>query len=253
MSSLLLLTRLYLLASLRKQVHLATIFMGTLLFLLPAYVNTLSLGPEVLETVAKDFGLTLIGYFSVGMALLLGATTVPAEVEARSLYPVLARPIPRGVFLAAHLLAVAAMLLASVVFLGLCLMAALALMLKKVDAALLTALFAAYLQAVVAAALGLLLSVRLKPAAAVTLGTAVFLVGSFSSDLFVLVFSWLPPLVAQLLKAAIPDFSTFAWKTAVVHGQAVPAAYVLGATLYATGWVALSLAAASHAFEKVDL
>jgi Cu-processing system permease protein len=247
------LTRLYLLASLRKQVHLATLVMAALLLLLPAYINTLSLGREVLQRVATDFGLTLISYFMVGMGLALGSLTVPAEVESRSLYPVLARPISRGIFLVAHLLAIAVMLLASVLLLGVCLMAALATMLKEVDPLFLLVLYGAYLQAVVAAALAMLFSIRLKPAASATLGVTLFLVGSFSSDLFALLLSWMPPLVAHLLKAVIPDFSAFAWKIAVVQGQSLPVGYVLAATLYGVGWVALALGAANHLFEEVDL
>jgi len=246
------LARLYLLGSLRRQIHLATLFLGGILFILPAYVNTFSLGVGAFETVATDFGLTLIGYFIVGMALMLGSTTVPVDFEARSVYPVLARPISRTSFLVAHLLAVAIMLGGSLLLLGLCLMASIALMIRTLDAAIFMALYGCLLQAAVVAAISLMLSVRLRPAAAAAAGALLFLVGSFSSDLFQLVLGG-PPLLASLMKAAGPDFSAFTLKGAVVHHLAVSPSYLLSMTLYGLGWIVVALTIASQAFEDVDL
>jgi ABC-type transport system involved in multi-copper enzyme maturation permease subunit len=246
------LARLYLLGSIRKQAHLATLFMGAALFLLPAYINTFSLGATVLENVSKDFGLTLIGYFIVAMGIGLGASTVPADLEARSVYPVLARPISRHLFLIAHLMAVAIILFASVLFLGSCLAVALAFMLKSADPKLSVGLYGSFLQAVVAAALSLGLSVRWKPAAAATVTAVLFVIGSFSSDLFALMLGGVP-LWGQIVKAALPDFSAFALKGAVVHQMEISMSYLLAISIYAAGWLGLALLAAGQAFEEVDL
>ncbi len=253
MRAVLALARLYLLGCLRRQVHLATLFLGVVLFMLPAYVNVFSMGSGAIERISKDFGLTLITYFTVAMAVLLGSTSLPADLETRSLYPVLARPLSRGGFLVAHYLAISAMLAGSAVFLCLCLMTSMGLMIRQFDPSLLIALYGAFLQAAVIAALCLMVSVRLRSAAAGVLGALMFLVGNFSADFFRL---WLPggmSAIAGVLKAFLPDLSAFALKDPVIHQVATPPAYLLGITVYGVGWVILLLILARFAFEEVDL
>lgn len=253
MKTVLPLAQLYLKGCLRQQVHLATLFLAFLLLMLPAYVNAFSVGPEAFETISKDFGLTLIGYFIVGMGLMLGSTTVPNDLEARSVYPVLARPLSRAGFLLAHLLAAAMMLGGSLLFLGACLSFSIALILRDIFPTLIFSLYGSFLQAVVVAALCLMLSIRLRPAAAASLVALVYLLGSFSSDLVRLILGGAPRVLAEVLKALLPDFSAFALKSASVHNDTVALPYLLVITVYALGWVAFSLWLASQAFEEVDL
>ena len=129
----LILTHLYFLGSVRRQVHLATLFLGAILFMLPAYINAFSLGINAFERVSKDFGLTLIGYFGIAMAILLASTSIPRDLENRSIYPVLARPVRRYQYLLAHYLALVALLACSYLFLGVCLSAAVSALTHELD------------------------------------------------------------------------------------------------------------------------
>lgn len=251
MSSILSLSWLYLLGSLRRQAHLTTLFLGAILFLLPSYVNSFSLGVDAFERVAKDFGLILIGYFAVGMALLLGSTAVPADRESRSIYPILARPLSRAGYLTAQFMASLAMLAGSLLFLGLCLGLSLGLMLRQVDMGLALALYGSFLQGIVISAACLMLSIRWSPAVAGTVGAILFLVGHLSRDLFTLVLG--KSQLAALAKAALPDMSALALKDVVVHAIPVSPGYLVGMTFYALGWVTVFLALANEFFREVDL
>lgn len=250
MSRLLSLSRLYLLGSLRRQAHLATLFLGVMLFMLPAYVNAFSLGVTTFEVVSKDFGLILIGYFTLAMAVLLGSSTVPSDRESRSVYPVLARPVSRGLYLGAHLLAVIAMLGGSVLFLGFCLCLSVGMMVHHLDFSLFVALYGSFLQASVIAAVCMAGSIRLSAAASGAIGVVLFLVGHLSRDFFTL---FLGGHLGSLAKAMIPDLSALALKNQIVHGLPVAPGYLLGATVYAVGWAGLALWAARESFEEVDL
>lgn len=245
-------TRLYLVGSFRQQVHLATLFLAVLLFMLPAYINAFSLGLHAFQKVTTDFGLTLIGYFLLGLGILLGSTSLPEEIETRRLYPVLVRSISRTGFLLAHLLAVLAVLALSGLVLGLCLAASLGLMTRSFDSWIFQAILGSFLQAAVVSALCLACSVRLSPALSAVVGLAIFVVGSLSNDLMVLLFG-ISESFAVFAKAAFPDLSAFALKdSAVEHLPVTPGRLALLVT-YAAGWVALSLAAARTHFEEVDL
>lgn len=252
------LAKLYLLSNVRRQIHLATLFMAVILLMLPAYVNSFSLGLAAFDRVAKDFGLTAIGYFGVVMAIMLGSTSVPKELETRALYPILARPVSRGGYLTAHFLALAAILGGSLLFLGCSFSLAMAAMTKSFDPKILLGTYTCYLQTVVVAAVCLAFSVKCSPALAGTIGAASYLIGSLS-DAFIRFFlvedrgSAFSAALAKGLKAAIPNLSLFNIKDPMVHGLPIPPGYLLSISYYAIIWVVLMLLAARLAFQKVDL
>ncbi len=252
------LSRLYLLSSIRRQVHLATLFLAVVLFMLPAYVNAFSLGLDAFERVAKDFGLSLINLFALGMALLLGSTSIPQDLDSRAIYPILARPVSRWGYILAHYLALAAMLAGSLTFLGLVFTSALGLMTKSFDFSLVIPIYGTFLQACIVAAVCMLFSLRASPALAGTIGAAVFLIGNLS-EAFIRFFlvedrgSTLSLLLAKGLKALFPNLTLFVLKDPAVHQIALPAGYLLAVTYYALAWVALLLVLGKVLFERVDL
>jgi ABC-type transport system involved in multi-copper enzyme maturation permease subunit len=252
------LSRLYLLGSIRRQVHLATLFLAVILFMLPAYVNAFSLGLNAFERVAKDFGLTLIGYFGIAMAIMLGSSSVPKDLETRALYPVLARPISRGGYLTAHFLSIMAMLAASMLFLGVCFSISLGVMARSFDPDLFLAIYGSYLQAVIVAAVCLAFSVKCSPPLAGTIGAAVYLIGSLSLA-FIRFFlvedrnSAVAAALAKILKAVIPNLTVFSLKDPMVHNLPIPPGYMGAISYYAVVWVVLLLLLGRLAFQRVDL
>lgn len=252
------LAKLYLLSSVRRQIHLSTLFMAVILLMLPAYVNSFSLGLAAFDRVAKDFGLTLIGYFGVVMAIMLGSSSIPKEMETRALYPILARPVSRGVYIGAHFLALAAVLAGSLLFLAGSLSISMAAMTKAFDPLILLGTYACYLQALVVGAISMAFSVRCSSALAGTIGAAGFLIGSLS-DAFIRFFliedrgSLLSAALAKGLKAAIPNLSLLNIKDPMVHGLAIPPGYMAAISYYSVIWVILLLLGARIAFQKADL
>jgi ABC-type transport system involved in multi-copper enzyme maturation permease subunit len=252
------LARLYLLGSLRRQVHLATMFLAVVVFALPHYVSAFSLGLNAFERVSKDFGLSLIGVFGVAMAVLLGSTSLPREVGTRALYPLLARPVSRSQFLAAHMLALVVLLGASLLTLGSSLCLSLSLMTRAFDPGLFLAVFGSFLESMVVAAVCLAFSVKCSPALAGTIGGAVVLIGNLSGA-FIRFFlvedrdSVVSATLAKLIKGVVPNLSLFSFKEPAVHDIAIAGSYVLAVTYYALIWVVLLLSLAQIGWRRVDL
>lgn len=252
------LTQLYFLGSVRRQVHLATLFLGVLLLMLPAYINAFSLGINAFERVSKDFGLTLIAYFGVAMAILLASTSLPSDIEKRSLYPVLARPVQRYQYILAHYLAVVFLLACSFLFLGACLSLSLFALAKSFDAMLFLAVFSSFLQSCVVAAITGAVATVASPALAGTFGAFVFLVGSLPGAFirFFLVEDRDNQFAAALatgLKSALPNLSVFSLKDPIVHEIAFNPMYVVALVAYALVWIVLSLVLATILFGRRDL
>lgn len=258
MSQMLVLSRLYLLGSLRRQAHLAAGLVALALLFLPSYVNAFSLGLHGFERVAKDFGLTLMGLFSVAMAVLLGSTTVQRDLTSRALYPVLARPLSRGAYLGAHYLALLLLLAGSLLTQAAALCAGLAWLTRSFDASVLVASYGIFLQAAVLGAVCLTFSIRCSPPLAGTIGVASFLIGNLSGA-FIRFFlvedrdSVVSAALARGLKAIVPNLSLLDLKDPAVHHLTLPAGYLPAISYYSLVWVVLLLLLAQLTFRRLDL
>ena len=258
MRAILALTQLYFLGSVRRQVHLATLFLGVILLMLPAYINAFSLGVNAFERVSKDFGLTLINYFGVGMAILLASSSIPKDLESRSLYPILARPLNRSQYIVSHFLAVTMLLGCSFTFLGICSSISITAMTRTVDLSIFVAIFSSFLLSSVVSSICMAVSTVASPALAGTVGAFVFLVGSLPGA-FIRFFlvedreSQFSAGLATAFKSALPNLSVFSLKDPIVHQIAFHPAYLGAVTSYALVWVACALTAASILFGRRDL
>ena len=251
-------TKLYFMGSMRRQVHLATLFLGVLLFMLPAYINAFSLGIDAFERVSKDFGLTMINYFGVGMAILLASSAIPKDIESRSLYPILARPVSRSGYIVAHFLAVAMLLALSFAFLGLSLCLSVSVMTKELEYAIFLPLFSSFLLSCVIASFCLAVSTVASPALAGTAGAFVFLVGSLPGAFirFFLVEDRVSSFAVALatgLKSVLPNLSVFAMKDPIVHEIAFSPLYVPAIVVYGVQWISIFLLLAAILFGRRDL
>jgi len=252
------LCQLYLTGILRRQLHLATLLLAILLLILPAYVDAFSMGLHSFERVAKEFGLTAISYFAVAMAIMLGCTSIPADLESRALYPILARPLSRGSYMLAHFLALLLWLGGSLLLLLGCFCLALRIKTGHFDTGVAVGVYGAFLQAMVVGTVCLVFSVRCSPPLAGTIGAAVFLVGNLSGA-FIRFFlvedreSIVSATLAKTLKGIMPNLSLFALKDPAVHSIALPSGYLAAISYNALIWVVILLLLAQLAFQRVDL
>ena len=258
MTAVLRLSRLYFLGKVRQQVHLATLFLGVILFMLPAYVNAFSLGVNAFEKISKDFGLTLIHYFGIGLSILLASSSIPNDIEKRSVYPILARPLNRSQYITAHYLATVAISAMSFFFLAGCLCLSMSALTKAWELNVFTVVFASFLQAAIVSAICIAFSTFAGSSLAATLGTVVFLLGSLPGALMRFFLagkggSNLMLIVATLLKATLPNLSIFALKEPILSGQALPSNYLGSLSAYAIGWIAFSILVATVLFNRRDL
>lgn len=258
MSNILALTKLYFLGCLRRQAHLSTLFLGAILLMLPAYVNAFSLGISAFERVSKDFGLTLITYFGVGMTLLLASSSIPKDLENRSIYPILARPINRLEYILGHLMAILLLIALSLLILGSCLTVSVAGLSRTVDFQIFIALLALFGQLSIVASLTVAVSTVASPALAGTVGAFVYLIGSLPGA-FIRFFlledrgSEFSSMLATALKAVLPNLSIFQLKDAVVHNIEYSSAYLPSICLYAMLWVLIALTLSAMLFGRKDL
>ncbi|MBS2035096.1 ABC transporter permease subunit [bacterium] len=258
MRAILEIARLQLMENVRRQVHLITVFMAFVMLALPAYVNTFSMGLQAFELTAKDFGLTLLSYYGVAMALMLGSSVVPLDIERKTIYPLLSRPVARVSYLAGQFLGTAVLLVGSMFLLATALGVGVAGLSHYFDPALYAAALGYSLECTVLVAACLCFSTLASPPLAGVMGFFLYVVGGLSTA-FTRFFlredrgnEWLANIVDGS-RDFLPNFEVFRLKYPVVHNIHIIPSYHFYEFVYAMGWVTLFLMLAGIRFEKRDL
>ncbi len=255
MSAVLVLTRLYITESVRRQLHLITLFLAVLMLVLPNLFN--AFGMTGFDRVTKDVGLTLLGLYAVGLALFLGSTALPGDVERRTLHPLLARPVSRLQYLLGKFLGYLVVMSLSMFLLGLCLLLALALLGTHADPRVLIPVALSVLEAGVLGAFCLFASTFCSPALAGVAGCFLYIVGGIPQSFIKFFMSTgdarIQGLAVQGLRSILPHFDVLHLKDPVVHGDPVPGSYLAAAVVYGLGWMIFFLLLADWSFERRDL
>lgn len=245
--------RLTLIESLRRQIQLLTFFLAIGIVLLPMAVNVFGLGAS--DRVVKDIALTIMGFYGIALALFFGSVSVPGEIERKTIYPLVTRPMPRRSYLWGKWLGLMGFITFSLVVLALALMGSMYGFLKMYDAQIWWAILGYVLEDGVIAALCVLFSTFSSPPLAAVLGIFVYLIGGLPHQFidFFLKDNDLQRNLALGLKALMPHFEFFHVKNAVVHGDLVPPSYMGAAIGYAVVWIVLIQLLAESMFERRDL
>lgn len=201
-----------------------------------------------LEVFVKDLAATVLGLFSLILAIMTSSRLVPEEIKNRTLYPLLARPISRLELLVGKF--VGAVLVTWIGFLALAALTAFALAMFHVgfEPIMLQYLFAKMLGLVVVCAVGMALSVVMTPNAAATLAF-VICAGSATMARAMLMASESQPGMTgafKVLNAIVPQVHLFdlSGRAIYLHWSPVPF-WVMGslaayAFVYAAAAISLS-------------
>jgi Cu-processing system permease protein len=230
-------------------------------------VGQLTAGQDV--KIIKDLGLAAMSLFGVFIAIFIGIGLVAKEVERRSVYSLLSKPVRRSelvigkyagllVTLAVNLAAMAAVLYLVLAWLALTTPAQLQAGwdAPPLDPRLMLAVYLILLKLGVVVAIAILFSTFSSPVLSAALSLALFVAGHFSADLRnfdAVVDSPAITAIARALYYLLPNFATFDAKAEIVHGLPVAPLHVVTATAYALLYVATLLLASVTIFSRRDL
>jgi ABC-type transport system involved in multi-copper enzyme maturation permease subunit len=252
--------------SVRDRVLYSLVLFAILLIGVSYLIGQLTAGQDI--KIIKDFGLAAISVIGLLIAVFIGVGLVWKEVERRSIYSVLSKPVRRYEFLLGKYFGLALTLVVNVAVMTASYYAVLAYMggtfppearlawpAPATDPALLAAIGLILMELLLVTAVALFLSTFSSPLVATMLTLGVWVIGTFNADLRnfqQVVDSWAAALLARWVYYLLPNFSAFDIKTQVVHGLAVPWSYVGTTVLYAMVYISLLLVGAAVVFAKRD-
>jgi ABC-type transport system involved in multi-copper enzyme maturation permease subunit len=252
--------------SVRDRVLYSLLVFAVLLIAASYLLGQLTAGQDL--KIIKDLGLAAIATFGLFIAIFIGVGLVWKEVDRRSIYSLLSKPVRRHEFVLGKYAGVALTLVVNVGAMTVAFYAVLGCLAwladdtaragwaaPAMDPALLVAVALILVELLVVTAVALFFSTFSSPflSAALTLG--VWIVGRFNDDLRHfddVVESQAAAVLARALYYVLPDFAAFDVKAQVVHAVPVDLAYVGLTAAYGVTYVALLLAAAVIVFERRD-
>ncbi len=252
--------------SIRDKVLYNLVFFAILMMGASYLIGQLTAGQDV--KIIKDLGLAAVSVFGLFIAVFIGIGLVSKEVERRSIYSLLAKPIHRWQLVVGKYAGLSLTLVVNVAVMAVALYAVLAYMVWGVppmtqqawdapalDPALLTAIFLILVELMLVTAIALFFSTFSTPILSAALTFGLFVAGHFSSDLrnFQQVVD--SPAAARLVGALywiLPNLSPFDVKAQVVHGQHVAAGDVALSCAYAVLYIGMLLVSATFIFSRRD-
>ena len=213
---------------------------------------------DIERLVVVNLGLTAVSLFGIVIAILIGIGLVSKEIEKRTLYTVLSRPVRRWEFIVGKFFGLAGTLVVNTFFMALGVFAALLYVSHKFQASdgwVLVALYFIILQFVIVTALTLLFSSFSSPLMSAVFAFALFVSGSFAEDLrgFAAISHGLTRWLATGAAYLIPNFSALNVISAVAHQQPVAGQLIFYNTAYAFIYSAMAISGAVLIFEHRNL
>ena len=206
------------------------------------------------EKIIKDLGLAAMDLFGTLIAVFIGVGLVSKEIERRSLFPLLAKPLTRDELYLGKFAGLVFTLLVNLSVMAAGLHLTLLATGRGLDPGLVTAVLPIFLGLVLVVAIAMLFSTLTSSALASVFTVGVVVAGRFSDVVRNMreVAPAVPTWLIDLLYAGMPNFRNFDFKDRVVYGEPVPAAVLGWVALYAAAYVGIVLALGLASFRRRD-
>jgi ABC-type transport system involved in multi-copper enzyme maturation permease subunit len=208
------------------------------------------------DKIITDIGLATMNLFGLIVTIFVGTALINKEIEKRTVYVLIAKPVSRAEFVVGKhvgLSAVLAVLLAAMTAIFLAVLSAKQIS-YPVNSIVLTMLFQ-FLELSLIAGVAILFGVFTSSLIAMMLTLAVYLMGNFSRDIVTLGNLANNPGIRQMtqnLYLVLPDLSRFNLKNEAIYGMTLlpQPLDLLGSAVYGLVWIGLALAIAVLIFSR---
>ena len=252
--------------SVRDKVMYSLVAFAVLLMGTSYILGQLTAGQDL--KIMKDLGLSSIAIFGLFMAVFIGIGLVSKEVERRSVYSLLAKPIRRADLVLGKYIGLVLTLVVNVTVMTVALYAVLAYVgwgenefakqareARVLDPAMLKAVGLTLVQMMIVTAIALFFSTFSTPILSAALTFGVYVAGYFSTDLRnfdQVVDSRVAQVLARGLYYVLPNLSPFDITAQVVHGLPVSWRYVAVTSAYGFTYIAILLVISATVFSRRD-
>jgi ABC-type transport system involved in multi-copper enzyme maturation permease subunit len=241
----------------RDRVLYNLVFFALLMMAAAIAVGQISIGIE--QTVIVSLGLSAISVIGLLISMFIGVALVSKEMDKRTLYALLAKPVGRWEFLLGKFAGLVLTLAVNTAVMALGLLLVMLYVkhsLVRSDAVVLVAVYFILLKLALIVALALLFSCFTTPLLAILFTVGLYIVGLYVQELRNLPVEVMSPAMSAFTKwlsYLLPNFENYNVMAMAAHGRAVPGALILQNTLYTVVYCTIVLTAAAAVFSRRNL
>jgi len=239
--------------AIRDRILYLLLFFAALSIILSRALALLTVGDRV--KIIKDVGLASLSLFGALMAILIGTSLVYKEIDKKTIFTLLSKPVHRLEFLLGKFFGLVFTLLVMLSLMSLIFLALIFFHTFKIEWKMLIAIFFIFLELVLITSVATLFSCFSTPILSSIFSLSFYLIGHLSWGLETLIRkiqSGIVKAFVQILYLFLPDLENFNFKTEVVHGLQVPAKIYLFSTLYGIVYTLFILTLAILVFRRRD-
>jgi len=241
----------------RDRVLYNLVFFALLMIAASVAVGQISIGIE--QTVIVSLGLSAISVIGLLISIFLGVALVSKEMDKRTLYALLAKPVRRSEFLLGKFAGLVLTLAVNTAAMALGLLLAMLYVkhsLERSDTVVLVAVYFILLKLALIVALALLFSCFTTPLLAILFTVGLYIAGLYVQELRNLPIEVMSPAMSAFTKwlsYLLPNFENFNVMAMAAHGRVVPGALILQNTWYTVVYCTIVLTAAAAVFSRRNL
>lgn len=250
---------------LRKGIFYLLLFFSAGIIIFSYYMNFFSLGSQT--PIIKDFSLSSTSFFSIILTIVLSLTLIPAEIENKTIYPVISKPVKRHEYILGKYLGVISLIMINLLALTLLLMGILLIKENLINYGILKATTLIFAQCMIVCAITIFLSMIVTSPVNFSLMFFIIIIGNLSnaylgyligmmltaSSGVMMTLVYTVTVILQAIKVVLPTFAFFNIKDAIVHSYFVSNFYIFEVVLYSVLYTSFILMATYLVFEEKDL
>jgi ABC-type transport system involved in multi-copper enzyme maturation permease subunit len=239
--------------AIRSKVLYVLLFFAVMLIATSATLATLSYVER--ERILQDVSLGAIRFFGAAIAIFVGVGLVHREVDRRTIFTILSKPVERSAFIAGKYLGLVGTLWALLAVMSVCFIGASLAAGAPLTAGHAIALGLIAVELAVVVAFATLFSSFATPFLAGCYSLGIYLVGHLTRDLYAIGRVSESPELREFtlwVKRLMPDLEAFNRTLEAVHGLPIPAPEVVWSLVLGGAWIGGFLLVAVLAFERRD-
>ena len=236
--------------AIRDKILYAILFFALLMLFTSLLLGELSFGQSI--RITKDLGLTSISLFGIAIAIFVGVSLVHKEIDKRTLYTIISKPIHRYHFILGKYLGMLFTVSVQIVILMLVFSALLYTQQEYLELDLYKSIYLYWVEISLIISIALFFSSFTTPFFSGIFTFSIFVIGRLMPDIEMVLQKTKNPLTWWILKlsTALPNLQFFNLGERVVHGEPIPNYALLSPTLYAISYIGVFLLSAMIIFSK---
>jgi len=240
--------------AIRDKVLYNLVFFALLVMGASVVIGNMTLGETI--KIIMDLSLAAMSVFGLLIAIFVGIGLVHKEIQRRTLYMLLARPISRRNFVIGKYLGLMLVIALNVAIMTAALLALMALYAPgAMNWGIFVAVLLILVELMVVTAVAVLFSTFSTPTLSAMLTLGVWVIGRFSSDLVEFARKTEDPVARALVTGVhyvLPNLEKFDVKHLVVYNMAIEPAYIAAAVVYGLLYIVFLIGLAAVIFERRD-